>query len=527
MVLLRNTIHLILYPKPMSQQNKVSIRPQVTMLSVLKHIEYQTWFALAEFIDNAIDSYLKNETAIKEIEGNTFLLEVKVEINEPENRITIRDNAGGIGKSDYARAFRAAEVPPDNSGLSEFGMGMKSAACWFADNWCVTTTALGEDNVKKVVFDMQRIFEDKLEELDVETKPCDKKHHYTIVELFNVNRIPKRKGVGKVKDHLRSIYREFIRKGILKLTLNGEGLTFNDPKILNVPKHDEPNSEPILWRKEINFDIEEGFSVHGFVAIREKASTAEAGFALFRRGRVIEGSFDEGFRPDFIFGAPNSYRYQRVFGELHLEGFSVNFTKKGIQWDENLDIFLRLLKDDVSSKDFPLLQQAEQYRVRATVTEYKAAVKALDETVNDLEKKAPQAVADVVNSVSKAAEPEQVELTKTEQTLHRDFDLRFNKTDWKVSIELSYDPSLKELIEVGDSFIKEKVNNSSVRQIGIRLSLTHPFMVEFAGADTNKIEPILRIAAAFGLSEIIAKDSYKNQGELRRNFNELISNLSK
>lgn len=217
----------------MSQQNKVSIRPQVTMLSVLKHIEYQTWFALAEFIDNAIDSYLKNEAAIKEIEGENFQLEVKVEINEPENRITIRDNAGGIGKSDYPRAFRAAEVPPDNSGLSEFGMGMKSAACWFADNWCVTTTALGEDNVKKVVFDMQRIFEDKLEELDVETKPCNKNHHYTIVELFNVNRIPKRKGVGKVKDHLRSIYREFIRKGILKLTLNGEELTFNDPKILN------------------------------------------------------------------------------------------------------------------------------------------------------------------------------------------------------------------------------------------------------------------------------------------------------
>lgn len=495
------------------------------MLSVLKHIEYQTWFALAEFIDNAIDSYLKNENAIKEIEGENFQLEVKVEINEPENRITIRDNAGGIGKADYARAFRAAEVPPDNSGLSEFGMGMKSAACWFADNWCVTTTALGEGDLKKVVFDMQKIFEDKLEELDVETKPCEPKYHYTIVELFNVNRIPKRKGVAKVKDHLRSIYREFIRKGILKLTLNGEELTFKDPNILNAPKHDDPNGDPILWRKEIIFPIEKGLSVQGFVAIREKASTAEAGFALFRRGRVIEGSFDEGFRPDFIFGAPNSYRYQRVFGELHLDGFSVNFTKKGIQWDENLDIFLRLLKDDISSKEFPLLQQAEQYRVRATEKEYKAVVKALDETVNDFEKKAPQAVADVVNSVSKVSEQE--ELTKTEQTLHREFDLRFNKTNWKVSMELSYDPSLTELIEVGDSFIKEKVNHSEVRQIGIRLSLTHPFMVEFAGADTNKIEPILHIAAAFGLSEIIAKDSYKNQGEVRKNFNELITNLSK
>lgn len=519
--------NLIQFLKNMNQENKVSIRPQVTMLSVLKYLEYETWYALAEFIDNAIDSYLKNANAIKLIEGENFKLEIKVEINEQENKITIRDNAGGIGIADYSRAFRAAEIPPDNSGLSEFGMGMKSAACWFADSWCVTTTALGEESIKKVFFDMKKIFDDKLEELEVEIKPCSKNHHYTVVELYDVNRMPRRKGVAKVKDHLKSIYREFLRKGILKLTVNTEELKFDDPKILNVPKYDNLDGAPVLWKKEISFIIEKGLSVNGFVAIREKASTSEAGFSLFRRGRVIEGSFDNGFRPDFIFGNPNSFRYQRVFGELHLEGFDVNFTKKGIQWDENLDLFLRLLKDDISSKDFPLLQQAEQYRVRASEKEYKAAEKALNETVNDFKRKAPQAVEDVANSFSEDEIPEKEILIQTDKTLHRQFDMRFNKIDWKVSIELSYDPSLNELIEVGDTFIKDKIETTSFRQIGIRLSLTHPFMIEFAGADTNKIEPILRIAAAFGLSEIIAKDSYKNQGEVRRNFNELITKISK
>lgn len=512
----------------MSQQDKVNILPQVTMLSILKHIEYETWFALAEFIDNAIDSYLKNERVIKQIEGNDFKLEVKVEINEPDNKITIRDNAGGINKEDYQRAFRAAEVPPVNSGLSEFGMGMKSAACWFSDNWHVTSTAIGEDQVKKVSFDMKKIFENKIEELYVEARHCLKNHHYTIVELQNVNRMPRRKGVAKVKDHLRSIYREFIRKGVLILKVNNDELEFKEPKVLTAPKYDDPNGKAICWRKEINFPIETGLSVYGFVAIREKASTSEAGFALFRRGRVIEGSFDNGFRPDFIFGAPNSYRYQRVFGELHLEGFNVNFTKKGIQWDENLDTFLRLLKDDISSKEFPLLQHAEQYRVKATEKEYKSAIKALDGTVEDFAKKAPQAVTNIINNISTAEAPEKETLTATDQILHREFEIRFNKIDWKISIELSYDPSLSELIEVGDRFIKEKVSNSSsIRQIGIRLSLTHPFMVEFVGTDTSKIEPILRISAALGLSEIIAKDSFKFQGEVRRNFNDLIMSLSK
>ena len=50
-------------------------------------------------------------------------------------------------------------------------------------------------------------------------------------------------------------------------------------------------------------------------------------------------------------------------------------------------------------------------------------------------------------------------------------------------------------------------------------------MVEYVGVDASKIEPILRIAAALGLSEAIAKSS-KIVGDVRRNFNDLISNLS-
>jgi hypothetical protein len=53
-------------------------------------------------------------------------------------------------------------------------------------------------------------------------------------------------------------------------------------------------------------------------------------------------------------------------------------------------------------------------------------------------------------------------------------------------------------------------------------------MIEHVGVDNSIIEPILRIVAALGLSEVLAKESgSKTQGEVRRNFNELISNLSR
>ncbi len=509
----------------MKQRERVSIRPQVTVLAILKYLEYETWFALAEFVDNAIASFLAHENELRKVEGKAFQLEVKIEIDESKDRITIRDNAGGIEKSAYARAFRAAEIPPDTSGLSEFGMGMKSAACWFADKWSVRSTALGEETEKTVRFDMKKIFEDKLEELQVEVKRAQKNQHYTIIELNDVSKLPRRRGVGKVKSHLASIYREFIRRGILILTVDNEILVYDEPKILEAPKFDDPKGKSILWRRDIDFPIEKNLSVHGFVAIREKASTQQAGFALFRRGRVIEGSFDNGFRPEYIFGNPNSFRYQRVFGELHLEGFKVTFTKKGIQWDENLDLFLRLLRDDLSHRSFPLLQQAEKYRVRASEKEYQAAKKALDETVKDLEKKAPDALSEL--SKCKEEHSDSKGLSETNKAMHREFEVRFNRATWRIAIELSYDPSLTELIEVGTHLVTNKSVNGSVRDVGIRLSLTHPFMVEFVGVDNSKVEPILRIAAAFGLSEVLAKESgARTQGEIRRNFNELIAKLS-
>lgn len=509
----------------MKHKETVSIRPQVTVLSVLKYIEYEIWYALAEFVDNSIDSYLRNADRLKAIEGDDYKFEVRIEILDEEKKIVIRDNAAGIDEKNFKRAFRAAEIPENTTGLCEFGMGMKTAACWFSDQWSVRTSALLESTEKTVRFDLNKIFEDRLEELEVEIKHAEEKHHYTVIELSNVIRIPRRRSLSKVKEHLKSIYREFIRKKILVLYFDGEILEYKDPKVLFVPRYDEPSGEPIYWRQEIDFPIDDKTKVHGFVAIREKASTMEAGFALFRRGRLIEGSFENGFRPDFIFGNPNSFKYQRIFGELHLDGFEVTFTKKGIKWDNNLDIFLRLLKHDISTKSFPLLQQAENFRVRASDKEYKNATKVLNGTVDDLEKKAPQAVSNVLTNQTSSLINEKTELLKTEKTLHREFEIRFNKINWKVSIELSYDPSLKELIEIGDSYIKDKLNDDSVRQIGIRLSLTHPFMVEYVGVDTNKIEPILRITAALGLAEAIARGS-KIVGDVRRNFNELISSLT-
>jgi len=286
-------------------------------------------------------------------------------------------------------------------------------------------------------------------------------------------------------------------------------LIFVEPTILNAPFHKSKNNpvgENINWKLPVDFPVEEGLSVKGFVAIRQKASTSEAGLALFRRGRVILGSADEAYRPSEIFGNPNSFRYQRIFGELHLEGFQVSHTKDGFQGDENMQTFIELLRDELDTVDFPLLKQAENYRTRATTKQIKeAAENVLNTTVNSIGENMTETLQEI--SDQGVEEDSFGDLQTIKETSFREIEVEFHNRKWRICFELSYDPSVTDWIEVGDSFIKNPSKDKNVRNIGIRLSLIHPFMVTYAGTNKLIIEPLLRLAAAIGLAEITAKES--------------------
>ncbi len=484
----------------MEHVTTVNIRPGVNILSILKHIEYQPWYALAEFVDNAIDSYLKYNDELKKVDGNNYKLRVYIEFNDTDNKISIKDNAAGIQEKDYARAFRAAEIPPDNTGLSEFGMGMKTAACWFSNKWCVRTSAIYEDYRKDVFFDLDKIYQDKLEELEVKVRPENENKHYTFIELSEINKMPVKKTRAKIREHLASIYRYFFRENILSLYVDNELLGYKEPIILNAPLVFSNNNQSIYWKKDISFEIEEGtMSVKGFVAIRETMSNSETGFALFRRGRVIEGSVDEGFKPKEIMGELGSPEYKRIFGELYLEGFEVSFTKKGIKWDENMDIFLQLLKSDITHPSFPLLKQAREFRVKPTKADQRRAAEAVvKSTVDEFRNTLQPALSAIRNPIP---ENDDASLSKIDELANREFEVVFNNTRWLITIELSYDATVTDWIEVGSHVIKSRNENNSLRQVGVRMSLNHPFVIHFAGTDKSKLEPILRIAAAIGLAE--------------------------
>lgn len=85
--------------------SSVNIRPGVNVLSVLPHLNYKSWFALAEFVDNSIQSSIDNKKALKAVDGSQYKLRVDIDFDVAGNMIAIKDNAAGIASTDYQRAF--------------------------------------------------------------------------------------------------------------------------------------------------------------------------------------------------------------------------------------------------------------------------------------------------------------------------------------------------------------------------------------------------------------------------------------
>src|SRR5690348_9918927 len=96
----------------------IDIRPGVSVLSLFAHLNYKPWYALAEFVDNALQSFLLRQADLINADGNSYKLRVEIEYDPTgTGSIVIRDNAAGIAESDYARAFKTAAPPPDRTGL--------------------------------------------------------------------------------------------------------------------------------------------------------------------------------------------------------------------------------------------------------------------------------------------------------------------------------------------------------------------------------------------------------------------------
>jgi hypothetical protein len=250
----------------------VEIRPGVGTLGMFKYMDYTPWYAIGEFVDNSVASWQQHAKALARADGGEHTLQISIKLDPKDGgELTVWDNAAGISAADYLRAFKPAERPPDQSYLSRYGMGMKTAACWFSDHWRVTSTALGEPVERTVEFDIPELIKLGRESITPVSRTAPPNDHWTELALWELNQIPVKRSVGKIKDYLSQMYRRFLSNGDVSIFWNDEPLQYKQRPVLVAPHYkDGEHGKKHRWEKELDFTLPKGEHVTGRALIFEK-----------------------------------------------------------------------------------------------------------------------------------------------------------------------------------------------------------------------------------------------------------------
>jgi hypothetical protein len=508
----------------MSQIEKVSIALQLNVYKTFRALNNTVALALSEYVDNSVQSYFDNKDIILKINPH-YVFTISIDVDQTASQIIIKDNAAGINYNNYLRAFEPANIPLDNSKLNEFGMGMKTASIWLADRWTVRTKAVNESVERFTEFDLPKITTEKKEELIVVETPMDETLHYTEIILSGLSHnAPSPYQMDKVRRHLSSIYRVFLRKEEIEIIVNGEYLQAPKFEILNVPFFNDENGNEILWKKEIDFQIDK-YRAKGFIAILKSIQNNANGLVLLRRGRVIVGGDEDRFFPASLFGSAGNFRYKRLFGELELEGFDVTFNKNGFTDKENLDAFIDALRDELRDPGFNLLSQADNYRVKTKEENSKIATRIVNiqkkevikEPITDKIKKVEILTLDIENT---AKEEEIISKALSLGSVMDSFD--YERVTYKFQVDLINEDESDALYSIRQ--ISQSFDETEFPCLVCKINLGHPFFNRFEQfKKANDYEPIIAIFKSFALAEFLAtKKSIKYPSELRSLFNKYI-----
>ena len=503
----------------MEDITSINIRPTINILTHFKFFNYNEWYALGEFVDNSITSYLQNKRKLFEIDKN-FKLKIRIEFLGSE--ITIKDNAGGISSERFRDAFETGKPPPDTSKLSEFGVGMKIAAFWFANKWRVHTKSFKEPVWRLVEFDIKKIHENHEEDFSVVQTRLNNDKHYTQITLAKLNHKPRGQTISKIKEHLASMYRHYINSEEIEIWVDNKRLSYNDPIILKSAYYKDieegiiKSPKKIRWKKKFEFEYNGG-PVTGSVAILEKGKVKQPGFSIFRKKRLICGTPERPWKPEKIFGQTNDRRQQCLFGEINLDHINVAFSKNDFIWsDTEKDKFISLLKNAIEfiddKEEKSIIRQAKNFYFSLERSDIRStSKKGLENAMKFIAKGLEETSSEKYKPV---AIPKKIEIPK--ESDEKNIVVDFEGKSWKVKTIHEYDDNELDLFKFA---LAEKSNE----EITIFINMKHPFIQRFFGDSAQDIEGLTILLSFFCISEaiIVKFEGNPKVSILRRRLNDI------
>jgi len=522
-------------------KNKIAIRPTSSVYATYKRLSYQPWTAIAEFVDNSTQSYFYHRAQLKASPGfDKLRINIVYDAREDGNdSLTITDNAFGMEIADFERAIQLDKAPADASGRNEFGMGLKTAACWFGAKWSVHSTQFGSEFGYSATIDVERLAKFKDEEVDLDIFESTPEEHYTIIRIENLNKkITAARTIGKVKELLSSIYRQDIRSGEISIIYGDAELSYKEPTIFEEKLE---VGETLVWKRDVSFSIPHNgaaLSCNGFIALRNPGSLRDAGFTLMRRGRVIVGGPDKNYRPKELFGESNSFVYQRLFGELHMDNWPVTQAKDDFDWHTSgleesfIEALLPLSKEYRQKADnLRVRQQTETATViHQTISDFQRAgviseasaipldVSAeleqrptADESSPDAQEQNPvEEIAPSVDATVRVVGPENYSMP-----------FRYKDKDYLFEIHLDSSNALNPWVSV--------IRGKSSAGYQVTVNLKHAFFKPFT-ENKDFLTTMTKLVIAMVLAEIdslnISSDGRIGAGDIRHKMNLILEQIA-
>jgi hypothetical protein len=388
---------------------EIEIRPEADALRIYAGLTYTTHYAIGEFIDNSISSAMQMSEELKEKFGDEYKLRISVNFDREANKLTIRDNAGGIAGLDLQSAVRAGSTNRNKKvGLGVYGVGMKASAFWFGTNLKIETFPLDESTGYEVSVDVAgtQHVADTVKVIRI-PKTLESGTVITIGDIRGG--IPRVATLNKTKSFLASIYRDYLgvhtHQGIeldCEILFDGVPLAYKEQKLLSAaywPNQEgaQKGAEVKLWKKDIDITLSTGENIKGWVGILEQMSRFHSGFTLYYNDKAITGAgmaedSEQGskgasgkYKPAQIFGQVGSKLDQSFIGDFDISKLGKTITTDKPNWSDDQEIeFAEKVLAEIKVSPESMYAMAKNFRRRPNQRSVPSATEIEIKDIEDL-----------------------------------------------------------------------------------------------------------------------------------------------
>lgn len=531
-------------PRKLSN-NLVGARPTIESLLIYRKLTYTPWFALGEFVDNSITSFVKHKRDNPD-DPRFEKLRISISWDPGAQILTVEDNAAGIPFTEdgWGRALEVGSANPDPSVLGVHGYGMKAAGLWWSPAFKIESKYVDEPLIRIAQLDPERLIASDAEYVEIESRRSeDPSKHWTRLTLRGLNpgrTYPQGATLGKIRNYLSSMYRSYLRGDnwsrpdgsdapFLEILIQGTPLEYEQPQMLEAPYW--PNSggpidsKKILWRSDYTLQVpnpraEESpdqptfIEVPGWAGILLKFSRKDAGLYLSFRGKGIYGvaqgiqGVGEQYKPEIIFGAGSSFRQGRIFGEFDVSDYGKSATTDSAGWsDEEEQLFLVALNKALREDSKNLVTMAESFRVSTAGELSDREKKNFQRDVDETAKEAETIIGLKHESVTfgKAHQSAELPMLDEKQTFTASEDITLptgHKAKFRTTFGSETDDWL--LVYPNENGITEIVVNSN-----------HPFMRRYFSGEKS-VASAWQLALAIATAELDNSEMSQLRTEVNR-----------